>query len=234
MSETGADRGGGTKPRLALALLVLLGLVAAYGLLDAAGLLDRILDGHWLRRQALALGVRGPLLIIGLMALSIVINPIPSAPIALAAGAAFGHVWGTLYVVLGAESGALIAFAIARLLGRDLLRRLLGERVVLGWLGSQNTLAGLVFVSRLVPFISFDLVSYGAGLTPISAWRFALATLLGLIPASFLLAHFGGELAEADLGGAMAAVLLAGLLVAVPLLLGLARAWWKLRHGRTE
>jgi uncharacterized membrane protein YdjX (TVP38/TMEM64 family) len=56
------------------------------------------------------------------------------------------------------------------------------------------------------------------------AWRFALATLVGLIPASFLLAHFGGELAVADMGNAMVALLLIGLLVAVPLVLKLVRA----------
>lgn len=136
----------------------------------------------------------------------------------------FGHAWGTLYVVLGAEIGALIAFVIARVLGHDLLRRLFGERVALGWLGSQNALTWMVFVSRLLPFVSFDLVSYGAGLTPLRAWRFALATLLGLIPASFLLAHFGGELAAADMGNAMAALLLIGLLVVVPLVFKLVRA----------
>jgi uncharacterized membrane protein YdjX (TVP38/TMEM64 family) len=56
------------------------------------------------------------------------------------------------------------------------------------------------------------------------AWRFALATLLGLIPASFLLAHFGGELAGADMGSAMTVLLLIGLLVAVPLVFRLVRA----------
>ncbi|MBU0498442.1 MAG: VTT domain-containing protein [Gammaproteobacteria bacterium] len=150
------------------------------------------------------------------MALAVVLNPIPSAPIALVSGALFGHVWGTLYVVIGAETGALIAFGIARLLGHDLLRRLFGERVALGWLGSQNTLTWLVFVSRLLPFVSFDLVSYGAGLTHLRAWRFALATLVGLIPVSFLLAHFGGEMAQADLGHAMTSLVLIGLLVALP------------------
>ena len=49
-----------------------------------------------------------------------------------------------------------------------------------GWMGSQNALMGIVFVSRLLPFLSFDIVSYGAGLTTLSAWRFALATLAGL------------------------------------------------------
>jgi uncharacterized membrane protein YdjX (TVP38/TMEM64 family) len=109
-------------------------------------------------------------------------------------------------------------------LGHDLLRRLFGERVALGWLGSQNALTWMVFVSRLLPFVSFDLVSYGAGLTPIKPWRFALATLLGLIPASFLLAHFGGELAGANLDNAMNVLLLVGLLVAVPVLIKFVRS----------
>jgi uncharacterized membrane protein YdjX (TVP38/TMEM64 family) len=99
------------------------------------------------------------------------------------------------------------------------------EQVLDGqWLGSQNALTWMVFASRLLPFVSFDLVSYGAGLTPLSAWRFALATLLGLIPASFLLAHFGGEMANADLGDAMTVLLLIGLLVAVPVAIRIVRS----------
>lgn len=215
-----------------LAMFILLGLVAAYVLMERSGRLGQVMDVQWLRQQALALGVWGPALIVGLMALAIVLNPIPSAPIALAAGAVFGHTWGTLYIIIGAESGALIAFGIARLLGPEVLQRLFGERVTLGWLGSQNALTWMVFVSRLLPFISFDLVSYGAGLTPITTWRFALATLFGLVPASFLLAHFGGEIALADLGDAMTALLLVGLLVAVPVVLKLLQVWWRQRRAR--
>jgi len=221
-------KSGTTMLRLLGALLVLLALALAYFHLHASGLLQQILDVEWLRWQALALGARGPLLIVGLMTLAVVINPIPSAPIALVSGAVYGHLWGTLYVVLGAEIGALIAFAIARIFGHDLLRRLFGERVALGWLGSQNALTWMVFASRLLPFVSFDLVSYGAGLTPLKAWRFALATLLGLIPASFLLAHFGGEMAGANLGNAMNLLLLIGLLVAAPVAIKFARS----RAGR--
>ncbi|MDP1904764.1 MAG: TVP38/TMEM64 family protein [Pseudomonadota bacterium] len=215
---------GAKKLRLLGALLVLVTLVLAYRHLDASGLLEQILDGEWLRERTLALGAWGPFLIIGLMALAIVLNPIPSAPIALVSGAVYGHTWGTLYVVIGAEIGALIAFAIARVFGHDLLRRLFGERVALGWLGSQNALTWMVLASRLLPFVSFDLVSYGAGLTPLKAWRFALATLLGLIPASFLLAHFGGEMAGANLGNALNVLLLVGLLVAVPVAIRIVRS----------
>ena len=56
----------------------------------------------------------------------------------------------------------------------------------------------IIFVSRLLPFISFDMISYAAGVTSLSFWRFALATIAGIIPASFLLAHFGSELGSSE------------------------------------
>ena len=92
------------------------------------------------------------------MMLAILVSPIPSAPIAMAAGACFGHAWGTLYVVIRAEAGALAAFAIARMLGQGVLHRWFGERLPAARIGSQNVLMGIIFVSRLLPFISFDLV----------------------------------------------------------------------------
>lgn len=55
-----------------------------------------------------------------------------------------------------------------------MLRRTLGDRLEVGWLGSQNKLTAIVLVARLLPFVSFDLVSYAAGLTALNAWRFAL------------------------------------------------------------
>jgi uncharacterized membrane protein YdjX (TVP38/TMEM64 family) len=49
-------------------------------------------------------------------------------------------------------------------------------------------------------------------------WRYFLATLFGLMPASFLLAHFGGEMRQADLQSMTLFILLTGL-VASPVLL---------------
>jgi len=80
------------------------------------------------------------------------------------------------------------------------------------WLGSQNALMGSVFASRLLPFISFDVVSYAAGLTPLAWWRFAVATVAGIAPASFLLAHFGGEMASGEIGRTIFSALALGLI----------------------
>ncbi len=197
-------------------IVILLALVAAYVALERTGTLDAMLDGSALRARIEQLGIWGPLAIIALMTLAVLVSPIPSAPIAMAAGAAYGHTWGTLYIVTGAEAGALAAFGIARMLGHAMLYRWFGERLSAGLIGSQNALTGIVFFSRLLPFVSFDLVSYAAGLTLLSVWRFALATLAGVIPAGFLLAHFGQEMTNGEADRFMYTALGLGLITAIP------------------
>ncbi|MCF3595034.1 VTT domain-containing protein [Rhodobacteraceae bacterium LMO-12] len=181
--------------------------------------LIRNLNGERISDWVNAAGVWGPILIVALMSIAIVATPIPSAPIALAAGAAYGHILGTIYIVIGAEIGALVAFGLARFLGRDVLTRWLGEKVDTGWLGSQNLLTFTVFASRLMPFISFDIVSYAAGFSCLHLWRFAVATLAGIIPASFVLAHFGNEAVSGELGRAAWAAIGLGALTLTPLVI---------------
>lgn len=212
---------GRRRSRLMPALAALAILAGLYALLWRFGALEGLSDGQALREWIEGLGIFGPLTVVALLAGAIVLNPIPSAPIALASGAAYGHVWGTVYVVVGAETGALIAFTIARVAGHDMLTRWLGRRPSLGALTSQNTLMAVVFFSRLLPFVSFDLISYAAGLTPLTFWRFAVATLAGIVPASFLLAHFGGEMASENAGRAIAAVLALGVVTIAPILVKL-------------
>ena len=169
------------------------------------------------------LGLWGPIGVIAAMITAILISPIPSAPIALSAGAVYGHTWGTLYVLIGSETGAVLAFLVARYLGHETLHRRFGTALSQGLVGSQSALMWTVFVSRLLPFISFDIVSYAAGLSALQFWRFALATLAGIVPASFLLAHFGSELTTGESTQMTIAVLAIGVLVAAPILWRLTR-----------
>jgi uncharacterized membrane protein YdjX (TVP38/TMEM64 family) len=115
---------------LAILGLATLGIwiFAPWALTEALSLLDRARVAELVARA----GIWGPVLIITLMTFAVVASPIPSAPIALAAGAAYGHLWGAVQVVIGAELGALIAFGLARVLGHDALRRAFGDRVDAG------------------------------------------------------------------------------------------------------
>ena len=201
-----------------LAVLFVGLLVIGFVLVERSGAMELMLDIDSLTRYIHSLGVGGPLIVIALMITAIVLNPLPSAPIALVSGAVYGHLWGTVYIVLGAEIGAVIAFMITRLTGFHWLQHLTKEKLSLGWVGSQNSMMVMVFISRLIPFLSFDLVSYGAGLTTITFWRFALATLIGLLPASFLLAHFGDSMVETDVQQLSIVIFVLSLIVAVPLI----------------
>lgn len=183
--------------RLVLLALLLL-LIVALAWRDAFGFDIDLPEREDLQRWIDAAGLLGPVLVVALMTVAIVASPLPSAPVALAAGAAYGHTFGTRLVVLGAELGAVAAFLLARGLGRPFVEKHVGQKLGAGFLGSQNTLTFLVFGSRLLPLLSFDIISYAAGLSKLHFWRFAVATLAGIIPASFLLAHLGSEAMNGD------------------------------------
>lgn len=219
--------------KLCAGVLALLALIAAYWVLRETGVLGTIVDEQRLREWIENFGAWGPFAVVVLMTLAILVSPIPSAPIAMAAGAAYGHGWGTLYVLMGAEAGALAAFGLARMLGGAALSRWFGRRLP-GLSGSQNALMGIVFASRLLPFISFDLISYAAGLTVLSVWRFALATLAGIVPASFVLAHLGFEMASGETGRFLYTALALGLITGLPIAAALVRDRMRRRHGQRE
>jgi uncharacterized membrane protein YdjX (TVP38/TMEM64 family) len=220
--DTAGPSRGWRRAGVAVAALVVAALVVAW-LSGAFPSIDRETVTLWVDRA----GPWGPFAIIGLMVVAVVASPIPSAPVALASGAAYGHYAGTVYVAIGAEAGAIIAFLIARTLGRGMVERLLGGTTGHRLLGSQNALTLTVFVSRLLPFVSFDAVSYAAGLSRLHFWRFALATMAGILPASFLLAHVGSAAMAGDFGSTEWVVAGLGLATGLPLLL------LALRRGRS-
>ena len=125
---------------MSAAIAALVALVAGYWALADSGVLAVALDAEAAREYIVGLGMVGPLAVMAWIALAVLVSPLPSAPVALAAGALFGHSWGTLYVLFGAELGALGAFGLARLLGRETLQRWLGERLPGTRLGSQGAL----------------------------------------------------------------------------------------------
>ena len=137
-------------------------------------------------------GNLAPLVYIVLLAVAIVISQIPNVPLAIAAGMLFGTFWGGLYSLVGGMLGAMACFAIARSLGITFLRKIFGQVPCFSERCKDNHLALLIFLSRLIPFFSFDLVSYCAGLTNIKVKTFFVATFFGMIPMTFLFTHMGG------------------------------------------
>lgn len=202
--------------KFAIAVIVTVLVLSIKWWLPLLGVSPELPNGETLRQWFESWQAFGPAAIIVTMALAILVSPIPSAPIALAAGALYGHYWGTVYIIIGAQTGAIAAFLLSRYLGHEVLQKWFGEQLNRGLAGSQNFLTLSVLVSRLIPFISFDIVSYAAGLTKITFWRFAIATLVGIIPVSFLLAHLGSEMVADELDRIMLAIVVLGLFTSAP------------------
>lgn len=149
---------------------------------------DRI-QGILVRAGSLA-----PFLYMIIMALAVVVSPIPSVPLDVAAGVFFGPLLGTIYSAIGALGGAVASFLIARFLGREVLERFLGGHINFCTKCSNRLLTKVIFLSRLLPIISFDIVSYGAGLTKVSLKTFSVSTFLGMLPLTFVYNYFGSVL----------------------------------------
>ena len=143
----------------ALGVVALLGLVV---LLERRFQLSAILDPAPVEQKIEAAGPFGPVLFMLVMAAT-VLTPVPTFPLDILAGRVFGPFLGTLYAVTGATAGATISFLIARWLGRDLIARFLKGHINFCQRCSDKLLTKVVFLARLIPAVSFDMVSYGSG-----------------------------------------------------------------------
>lgn len=183
--------------------------------------------GFDVERDLPSLGIWGPIAIIGLRMLAALSGVVPSSPVLLAAGATEGIVLGSIYVLIGAQLGALIAFLIGRYLGRDVVEKrgwmdALARTKFGDWLLNEETSQGRlmagVFYCRLIPGLNLDALSYVAGVTPIATWRFMLATFGALLPYTVLLVAIGNQLVK--LGPTDLILVLLGILfvAAIPVL----------------
>lgn len=182
--------------RVKLALLVL-SMVAGWWALSSFDY-ERYFSPATLAQWLNDAGPWAPLLLIGSMVCAVIIPPIPSLPLDIAAGAAFGPVYGTLYMMIGAEIGAIAGFLIARAVGRETLSRVFKTEATFFRMYTDHQLMGAIFFARLIPIFSFDAVSYGAGFTNISLKSFALATLFGMAPPIFAFTYLGSSVASAQ------------------------------------
>ena len=130
-----------------------------------------------------------------LMILQSVAAPIPSFLITLSNASIFGWVNGAILSWSSAMVGAALCFYIARLLGRDFVEKLTSKSAIESvdvFFERYGKYA--ILVCRLLPFVSFDFVSYAAGLTNMSFLSFMVATGIGQLPATIVYSYVGGTL----------------------------------------
>lgn len=149
-----------------------------------------------------------------LMVFQSVAAPLPAFVITFANGLLFGAWWGTLLSWSSAMVGAVVCFGISRLFGRPVVEKLVGGKSLkLADRFFQHYGRYAVLLARLIPVISFDVVSYAAGLTAIGWGEFLLATGLGQLPATVVYSVLGQEMTRTARIGLWAAMGVLALLV---------------------
>lgn len=156
---------------------------------------------------------------------------LPGLPLTLAGGAIFGVASGIALTWLGATLGATGAYLLARALGGDALRRLLGARA-----GTLDRILGdgaflTMLRLRLIPVVPFNALNFGAGLAGLRLSHYVAATAIGILPGTSVYTYFADALLAGTEGARQTAfirvAIAGGLLLALSYAPALAkRAGW--------
>jgi uncharacterized membrane protein YdjX (TVP38/TMEM64 family) len=150
-------------------------------------------DPGLLKREVVSWGAWGPIIYILLYA----VGPsflVPGAVMTVAAGLAFGAWRGAIWSLIGADTGAMVAFGAGRFLGKSFVERTMGVRFqqILKRLERHGFYVTLYL--RLVPVIPYNAFNLLAGASPIRFGDYFWASAIGMIPGTVLFALLGDSL----------------------------------------
>lgn len=110
---------------------------------------------------------------------------IPSNIIVICGGLVFGPLKGVLLSMLGFGISATIAFYVSRILGKDFVQGIVGEKFINLDNKLRDSEFKLIFFLRIIPILPYDPLSYACGFTNINYFTFVTASLLGVLPETF-------------------------------------------------
>ena len=130
-----------------------------------------------------------------LMVFQALAAPIPAFLITFSNAAVFGWVGGCILSWSSAMLAAAICFYIARFFGRDAVMLFMSRGALASvdrWFTKYGKNA--ILICRLLPFVSFDYISYAAGITGMSFLDFFIWTGIGQLPATIVYSYVGSTL----------------------------------------
>lgn len=185
------------------------------GAFDPAGL-DAFVSG---------LGSAAPAAFVVLYALGAIAFA-PGSLFALAGGALFGPLAGTVLNLAGATFGASLSFLIARYIAGDAVAARAGGCLEQLLKGVEAEGWRFVAFVRLVPVFPFNLSNYALGLTRIGFLPYVLTTFIAMIPGAAAytwLGHAGRSALAGDSAAVRYGIVALGLLAAIAFLPRLVR-----------
>lgn len=143
-------------------------------------------------------GIWGRVLFVGMVFLQVIVALIPGEPLELAAGYAFGALEGTLLSMIGILLGSLVIFCTVRRLGPKFVEVFFPEKELkrLSFLKNPKKAKALAFILMTIPGTPKDLLSYFAGLTPLSLRQWLGIVVIARIPSLVTSTVSGGAAGE--------------------------------------
>lgn len=140
-------------------------------------------------------GAAAPLAFIIICTIKPIIFFLPSLGLTIVAGTLFGPWYGAIYVAVGGAGSTVVGFYATRWFGRKWAEQFLKKRKKMLAMDEKMENAGFKTTLMLRLFnLPWDIVSYSAGLSKIRFKDFYTASLIALIPTSFLYAYFGSAI----------------------------------------
>lgn len=143
-------------------------------------------------------GALAPIAYVAAVTVEVVVAPLPGLALYAPGGLIFGGFWGGLLSLVGNVLGAVIAFGLARALGQEAASRYLESSALAA---TERKLAArgtwIVFLLRVNPLTSSDLVSYAAGLSSVRLRDLIVGTTAGMAPLCWIQAYAAAGLVEA-------------------------------------
>lgn len=128
----------------------------------------------------------------------IIISVLPGQVVQIAGGYLFGFLLTFIISVTGAAAGTLITFYLSRLLGRNAVMIICGEKRFQSYqrIMSTSKARKVIFLIYLIPGLPKDLIAYAAGVSSIRSLEFTFLSLAGRIPAMTVSILFGVTLRD--------------------------------------
>jgi uncharacterized membrane protein YdjX (TVP38/TMEM64 family) len=118
---------------------------------------------------------------------------LPGSILTLAAGFAYGPLWGLAVASPASVAGATCAFILGRTVLRQWAARQVARSPRARALDAAVEREGfkLVFLLRLSPLLPFNVLNYALSLTRVSLGRYVLASATGMLPGTALYVYLG-------------------------------------------
>jgi uncharacterized membrane protein YdjX (TVP38/TMEM64 family) len=127
---------------------------------------------------------------------------VPGSLLTLGGGALYGLFWGSVYVVVAATLGAVIAFLLGRYYARSWVVQQLQGHPKFQAIDQAVAREGvrIVFLTRLSPVFPFNLLNYAFGVTCVSLKDYVIGSM-GMIPGSVMYVYLGSLVGDIALLG---------------------------------